>query len=230
MADDFQLEGFGSDIQNTTVLVMCDATSGLWLPYEFIGCDIITRVFLCGEESAATRGLIACEPWTIVFKMTGVAGARNWSLLASMIKHMLRPMLLVIAPDVSVPTAFMPHIGDGITTVIYRWLSEASTININATTVFFPQTVQSSQIIGVQRAIWRGLALRVSDTNLPSIIQETRPQGLGLASSILDGNIVSLSWYRTKDSDDMVEALRRNALSAWLGAITDRIVGLLRRI
>ena len=230
MADDYQLEGFGSDIQNNVSVVMCDGgAGGLWLPYEFIGGDVVTRVFLCGEESAGTRGLVAGEPWSIVFHMTGTAGARNWSLLASMIKHMLRPMLLVVAPDVGLPAAFLPHVGEGVTIVVYRWLSEAAAVNVQATTVFFPPTVQSSHIIGVQRALWRGLGLRVSDTNLPLILQETRPQGLGLASTVLEGNIVSLAWYRMKDSDEMVEGLRRNALSAWLGAISDRVIGLLKR-
>ena len=229
MADDFQLEGFGSDIQNNVSIVMCDASSGLWLPHEFIGGESVTRIFLCGEESTGTRGLIAGEPWTIVFNMTGSAGARNWSLLASMMKHMLKPLFLVVAPDVSVPAAFIPHLSDGTTAIIYRWLSEAGAVNITATSVFFPPTVQSAHIIAVQRSIWRGLGLRVSDTNLPLIIQETRPQGLGLVSSILEGNIVSLAWYRMKDSDDMVEERRRHTLGSWLGAISDRIIGLLKK-
>jgi hypothetical protein len=229
MTDVLQLEGFGSDIANTTSIILCDGGSELWLPYEFFSVEPVTRILLIGAHSAGTRGLVAGEKWSMVLDMTGAAGAKNWSILASVMKHLIMPALIVIAPDVAIPAALAGHIGNKITLIVYRWLSETDSLAINASTVFFPLSVQSGQIVAVQRAIWRGMALRTGDTNLGIIVQETRPQGLCLVSSVLDGGVVTLSWYRTKDSNDMVLSGRQDSLSLWLSAISDRVVKLLKR-
>lgn len=231
MADVLQLEGFGSDIANTTSIILCDGTnnSELWIPYEFLSVEPVTRVLLIGEHSSGTRGLIAAEKWSMILDMTGQAGSRNWSILASTMKHFVAPILIVVAPDVAIPAALAAHMGNNTTLIVYRWLSETDGLSINASSVFFPLSVQSGQIVSVQRAIWRGMALRTSDTNLGVIVQETRPQGLCLVSSVLEGGVVTLSWYRTKDSNDMVSNGRKDSLSSWLSAISDRIVAILKK-
>ena len=231
MADVVQLEGFGSDIANSTSIILCDGTvsSDLWLPYEFLSIEPTTRILLIGQHSSGTRGLIAGEKWSMILDMTGVAGSRNWSILASVMKHLIGPTFIVVAPDVAIPAAFSAHINDKITLIVYRWLSESDSIGFNASTVFFPLSVHSGQIVSVQRAIWRGNALRTSDTNLGLIVQETRPQGLSLVSSVLESGVVTLSWYRTKDSNDMVYGLRKDSLSGWLSAISDKIVAILKK-
>jgi len=225
---DVLVEGFGSDISRTCSLILCDNASDLWIPYEFIGGDIVTRILLVGEHSSGTRGLIASESWTMILSMTGAAGSRNWSFLATMRKHLLEPILIVVGPDVLMPAAIMPIL-EGTTLIVYRWISEVNTLSVNASSIFFPISVQASQIVLAQRALWRGMALRTSDTNLPLILNETRPQGLQLVSSVLDGGIVSLAWYRSKDSNDMIQVQRQDSLSMWLGSISDRIVKLLKR-
>ena len=158
--------------------------------------------------------------------MTGTVGTRTWSLLASMMPHMLKPCLLVISPDVSIPAAFIPHMTG--TVIVFRWLSEINA-GIRFSSVFFPIGIQAAQITVCQRAIWKGMALRTSDTNLSLVVQETRPQGLCLVSSILDEGIVTLSWYRMKDSDQLYIDERRNLLALWLGAISDRIIQIMRK-
>lgn len=229
MSDVLQLEGFGSDISNRTSIILCDVGTELWLPYEFLSVDPVTRILLFGEHGAGTRGLIAGEKWSMVFDMTGVAGSRNWSILASIMKYLIGPVMIVIAPDINIPASFFGYIGNNITLLVFRWLSECDSISINASSVFFPLSVQSAQIISLQRSIWRGMALRTNDTNLAPIVQETRPQGLCLVSSVLESGIVTLSWYRTKDSNDMVLMGRQNSLAMWLNAISDRIVKILKR-
>ena len=228
--DVLQLEGFGSDIKNTISLVLCDSATQLWIPYEFMSCQPATRVFLYGEHSAGTRGLIGAEGWSMTLCMVGPVGARSWSLLASMMRHMLGPVLLVVAPDVVMPAAFAQHIGAETTVIVFRWLSEPPIMNgLMVSSVFFPLTVQSTQITAVQRALWKGKALRTSDTNLNLVVQETRPQGLCLVSTVLEDEVVSLSWYRYADSDQLVADERRNLLALWLGAISERIIGLLKK-
>lgn len=228
--DVLQLEGFGSDIKNTVSLVLCDSATQLWLPYEFMSCQPATRVFLYGEHSAGTRGLIAAEGWSLALCMVGPVGVRSWSLLASMMRHMLSPVLLVVAPDVVIPAAFAQHIGGETTVVVFRWLSEPPTMNgLAVSSVFFPLAIQATQITAVQRALWKGKALRTSDTNLNLVVQETRPQGLCLVSTVLEDEVVTLSWYRQLDSDQMVLDERRHLLSLWLGAISERIIGLLKK-
>ena len=131
MGDVLQLEGFGSDIGRVCSIIFCDNASDLWLPYEFIGNDLVTRILLVGEHSSGTRGLVASENWTMVLSMLGDVGSRNWSLLASMRKHLCEPVLIVVSPDVNIPTAVMPIL-EGVTLIVYRWISEAGSININA--------------------------------------------------------------------------------------------------
>jgi len=228
MADVLQLEGFGSDISKTCSVVLCDSSSELFIPYEFISIETCTRILLVGEHSAGTRGLVAGENWSMILSTVGAAGARNWSLLASLRKHLIEPILIVIAPDVSIPAAIGPIL-EGTTLILFRWASEAGSIGFNASSVFFPLNAQPSQIVLAQRALWRGMALRTSDSNLNLIIQETRPQGLHLVSSMLEGGVVTISWYRPKDSNDMVLSGRQDSLAMWLGAISDRIIGLLKK-
>lgn len=228
MADVLQLEGFGSDIGRSCSIVFCDNASELWLPYEFISNDLVTRILLVGEHSSGTRGLIASDKWTMILSMLGDGGSRNWSLLASMRKHLIEPVLIVVSPDVAVPAAVIPIL-QGCTLIVYRWISEAGSVGLNASSIFFPLSVQATQIVLAQRSLWRGMALRTSDTNLNLILQETRPQGLHLVSSILDSGVVSLSWYRPKDSNDMMLLQRQDSLSMWLGAISDRVIQLLKR-
>ena len=225
---DVLVEGFGSDISRTCSLVLCDNASDLWIPYEFIGTEAVTRILLVGDHSSGTRGLIASESWTMILSMTGGAGSRNWSFLATMRKHLLEPIMIVVCPDVALPAAIMPIL-EGATLIVFRWISEVKTLGVNASSIFFPISVQATQIVLAQRALWRGMALRTSDTNLSLILNEIRPQGLFLVSSILDGGIVSLAWYRPKDSNDMVLVQRQDSLSMWLGAISDRVVKLLKR-
>ena len=226
MSDELQLEGFGSDITNTCSLVFCENATELWIPYEFIGTEAITRILLVGEQSSGTRGLIAGEKWTMILSMIGVTGSRNWSFIASLRKHFIEPVMIVVAPDVVIPPAVIPSLN--MTLIVFRWISEAGTVALNASSVFFPLHIQASQIIAAQRAIWRGMPLRTSDNNISLVIQETRPQGLCLVSSVLDGGVVTLSWYRMKDSDDMMIKTRQNSITMWLGAVSDRVIGILR--
>ena len=228
MSDVLQLEGFGSDISRSCSVVLCDNASDLWIPYEFISNDPSTRILLVGEHSTGTRALIAGESWTMILSTIGLTGSRNWSLLASLRKHLIEPIIIVVAPDVVIPASVVPIL-EGCTLIVFRWISETSAISINASTVFFPLNVQASHIVTAQRALWRGMPLRTSDTNLSLILQETRPQGLHLVSSMLEGGVVSLSWYRPKDSNDMILAARQDSLAMWLGAISDRIIDLLKR-
>jgi hypothetical protein len=207
--------------------VLCENATDLWIPYEFIGSEAITRILLVGEHSSGTRGLVAGENWTMILSMLGVAGARNWSFIASLRRHMVEPVLVVVAPDVVIPQSVIPTLD--MTLIVFRWISEINSINLPAKSIFFPLNVQASQIVGCQRAIWKGMPMRTSDNNLSLVIQETRPQGLCLVSSVLDGGVVSLSWYRLKDSDDMMGRVRQNSITLWLGAVSDRVISILRR-
>ena len=136
MSDSLTVEGFGSDISKTCSVVFCDNASDLWIPYEFIGTDLSTRILLVGEHSSGTRGLIASESWTMVLSTVGVAGSRNWSLLASMRKHLVEPVLIVVSPDVVIPAAILPIL-EGSTLIIYRWISEAGSLAFNSSSIFF---------------------------------------------------------------------------------------------
>jgi len=228
--DVLQLEGFGCDIKGSVSMIICEnSSSALWIPHEFIGAEMTTTVFLYGEHSDGTRGLLACEPWSIIMCMAGAAGSRNWSLLATMIKHMVGPVMLVVAPDVSVPAALVPHISEGTTMLVYRWMAEVGNLPMTVSSVFFPLTVQVNQIVGIQRAVWRGMPLRTSEQNLTFIVQETRPQGLCLVASTLEGAVVNLAWYKVKDSNSIVVDVHKNALGLWLSAISERILGVLKK-
>lgn len=230
MSDDYvQLEGFYGNIKDTISVIFCDSANNMWIPHEFInGGEMITKIFLFGEHSHATRGIIATEQWSMIMCMSGVAGHKNWSILASMCKHMVSPLLIVVAPDVAVPLTFLTHMGNETTMLVYRWLSDLGNIGVPAQSIFYPLQIQSTQIIIAQRSMWKGMPLRTSDANLPLIVQETRPQGLCLVSSVLDGGVVTISWYRPKDSDLIVVKERQDSLGMWLSVISDRIVSLLK--
>jgi hypothetical protein len=160
--------------------------------------------------------------------MTGAAGNKNWSILASMCKHMTPPVLIVAAPDVTVPLSFMAHIGDSTTMLVYRWLSDLGNIGVPAQSIFFPLQIQAAQIVLAQRSMWKGMPLRTGDVNLPLIVQETRPQGLCLVSSIVEGGVVTISWYRPRDSDNLVIKERQHSLAMWLSVVSDRIAAFLK--
>lgn len=226
MGDELQLEGFGCDITNSCSLVLCGAASDLWIPYEFIGSEPTTRILLVGEHSSGTRGLIASEGWTMILSMLGPTGSRNWSFIASLRRHMIEPVLVVVAPDVVIPPSVVPLLD--MTLVVFRWVSEVASITLNAKSIFFPLNVQGSQIVAAQRAVWRGMPMRTSDSNVSLVTQETRPQGLCLVTSVLEGGVVSLSWYRMKDSDDLMRKERQSSITMWLGAVSDRVISILR--
>ena len=228
MADVLQVEGFGSDIKNTISLILCE--SHLWLPYEFLSDTPNTRLFLYGEQTIGTRSLIASEDWSLTMCMSGQVGTRSWSLLASMMKHMITPILLVIAPDVAMPPMFLQHIGHSTTTFLYRYVADAvSEAHLPISTVFYPPTVHVGHITAVQRWIWKGSPLRTSDVNLTPILQMTKPKGLCLVSSILENEIVTLSWYTMSDSDQLCIGERRHSLALWLQAISDGILRIMKR-
>ena len=230
MADDFlQLEGFSSNIKDSVSIVFCDNASHMWIPHEFINGEIVTRILLYGEHTPGTRGIIATDTWTMVLCMIGIANHKNWSILASMCRHMVTPILIVVAPDITVPLAFMGHIGSETTMLVYRWLSDINNIGVPASTVFFPLQIQAGQIVTAQRILWKGMPLRTGDVNLQMIVQETRPQGLSLVSSIVEGGIVNISWYRPGDSDSIVIKERQESLVTWLSAISDRVVSILKK-
>jgi len=230
MADDYlQLEGFSSNIKDSVSIIFCDNASNMWLPHEFINGEIVTRILLYGEHTPGSRGLIASESWTLTMCMIGLSGNKNWSILASMCRHMIAPLLIVVAPDVTVPLAFMGHIGSETTMLVYRWISDINNIGVPASSVFFPLQIQAAQIMTAQRSLWKGMPLRTGDVNLPMIVQETRPQGLSLVSSIVDGGIVNISWYRPGDSDSLVLKERQASLSMWLSAVGDRVVAILKK-
>lgn len=229
---ELQIEGFGHDIAGSTSVVYCDNASLLWIPYEFIGGGSQSqgsRVLLHGEHSSGSRGLIAAEKWSMIFDMSGGGtGARNWSILASMMRHMLTPITLVVTPDVVVPAAFVGHCR-GATLIVFRWLTDlANPSGLTAGSLFFPLNMTAAQITSAQRAFWKGMPLRTSDNNLGLVLNETRPQGLHLVSSVLESGVVSLAWYRMSDSDELVADLRRDSLASWLGAISDRIIGVIK--
>jgi len=229
MADDFlQLEGFAGNIKDSVSIIFCDSASTMWIPHEFINGEIVTKVLLFSEHSPATRSVIATESWTMIMCMTGVAGTKNWSILASMIRHMIAPIMIAVAPDVTVPLSFMAHMGEHTTMLVYRWLSDIGNIGVPAQSVFYPLQIQASQIIIAQRSLWKGMPLRTGDINLPLIVQETRPQSLCLISSIIEGGVVTVSWYRPKDSDALVMKERRYSLAMWLSVISDRLVSFLK--
>jgi hypothetical protein len=228
---ELQIEGFGHDIAGSTSVVYCDNASLLWIPYEFIGSGSSgsgTRVLLHGEHSSGSRGLIAAEKWTMIFDMTGSVGTRNWSILASMMRHMLAPITLVVTPDVVVPAAFVGHCR-GATLIVFRWLTDLTNPSgLTVGSLFFPLNMTAAQITTAQRAFWKGMPLRTSDNNLGLVLNETRPQGLHLVSSVLESGVVSLAWYRMSDSDELVSDVRRDSLASWLGAISDRIIGVIK--
>jgi hypothetical protein len=230
MADDFlQLEGFAGNIKDSVSIIFCDNASSMWVPHEFINGEIVTRIFLYSEHSPGTRALLVTEPWSMILCMSGQAGVKNWSILASMCKHMIPSLLIVVAPDVTVPLAFMGHLSSETTMLVYRWISDLGNIGVPASTVFFPLQIQAGQIVIAQRSLWKGMPLRTGDINLPLIVQETRPQGLCLVSSIVEGGIVNVSWYRPRDSDILVAKERQDSLAMWLSVISDRVVSLLKK-
>lgn len=226
MSGDYvQLEGFNGNITNSISVIFCESSASMWIPHEFLNSGMVTRVLLYGEHSQATRACLATEPWSLVMCMAG--SSKNWSILASMCKHMESPVLIAVAPDITIPSAFLAHLGIDTTLLVYRWLSDLGNIGITAHSIFFPMQIQASQIVVAQRSVWKGKALRMSDNNLPLVVQETRPQGLCLVSSVLDEGIVTISWYRPKDSDAVVLKDQRNMLAHWFAVISERIVGLL---
>jgi hypothetical protein len=228
MTDDFlQLEGFNGNIKDSISIIFCDNASNMWLPHEFMNTnELLTKILLYNEHSPATRSVLATEAWSMTMCMNGAN--KNWSILASMCRHMIPSLLIVVAPDVTVPLSFIGHMPTETTMLVYRWLSDINNIGVPAHTIFYPLQIQASQIIVAQRSMWKGMPLRTGDVNLPLIVQETRPQSLCLVSSILDGGIVTISWYRPKDSDTLVLKERQNSLALWLSVITDRVVGLLK--
>ena len=227
MADDYlRLEGFSGSIKDGVSIIFCDTAAHMFIPYEFINGELATRILLFSEHSMATRALIATEPWSMTMCMSG--STKNWSILASMLRHMSAPILLAVAPDVTVPLTFMAHMGSETTMLVYRWLSDLGSIGVPAQSIFYPVNIQAAQIVAAQRSMWKGMPLRTSDANLPLIVQETRPQGLCLVSSIVDGGVVTVSWYRAIDSDSIMVKDRQHSVALWLSAVSDRASALLK--
>ena len=219
-------EGFGNDLTDSKTVILCDSSSVLWMPHEFIGTEATTKIFIYSEHSTATRIMLATNKWSIVFCMNGTVGSRNWSVFASMLRHMLSPILIVIAPDVNVPSTLAQHIIPikNVTMLIYRWIAEPSNIGLPISAVFFPLAVNASNIISAHRAIFNNIHLRINEPNLVALVQETRSQGLCIVSNVFDNSSLSIGWYRLSDSESIVSSEKRIHLGQWLSAISGAIL------
>jgi hypothetical protein len=45
----------------------------------------------------------------------------------------------------------------------------------------------------------------------------------------LEGAVVNLAWYKVKDSNSIVVDVHKNSLGLWLSAISERILGVLKK-
>ena len=191
-----RIEEYTGLIQNKVVAVWQspDAVSP-WLPTEFLLGQYITRILVAGRSSPMSTALVADPSWTQVWRSPG---SKEWSCLLGIIQHMPGPILMVVAPDMTLTPKLVANFKvAGLTTLVLRqglgWSGDAPD------QVFFP-VIEANRHAGLVAAVqeWTGRAApRALD--LRAVIPQLAAQGYGL--TVAEG---VWQWYKPADSPPMV--------------------------
>jgi hypothetical protein len=85
-----ELEGFNSSLDGTTVAVLVETDTDVWIPWECITGGF--TVLLCGKEPRACRLLRDGMSWSLIWSPST---SREWSMLATVLKAAVQPIVVV---------------------------------------------------------------------------------------------------------------------------------------
>jgi hypothetical protein len=94
-----ELEGFNTSLQGTTVAIVVDREEEVWIPWECLVQEGMT-ILLCGKEGRSHKVLQHSYSWNIVWSPTT---SKEWSMLATVLKAMTGPILLVLDLGAPIP-------------------------------------------------------------------------------------------------------------------------------
>ena len=94
-----ELEGFNTSLQGTTVAIVVDREEEVWIPWECLVQEGI-HILLCGKESRSHKVLQYSYSWNLVWSPTT---SKEWSMLATVLKAMTGPIMLVLDLGAPIP-------------------------------------------------------------------------------------------------------------------------------
>lgn len=203
-----ELQGFGTSLVGRAIYVYANSEDA-WVPWEFIsGVPYSVQILVRGTTT--THRLVEMETdWNVI---VSPQNAKDWSILATLIKGTGGTVLLVFDTDTPKPPATFLTFLDGIVaegrTVLTRvWIGQAIEIPCIPDAVLFP-VLADSRLHSVAFDLMYRLPARQGHEVLPSmssgewtsLVKATVESGLGLMITDVGETTWSLFWHKIADS------------------------------
>lgn len=205
-----ELEGFGTSLTGYSLYIPCREHEA-WIPWEFLSGHI-SRV-LVTSDTPSIRLVEAENTWNAVFRPTT---PKEWSCIATVVRNLVGPTLLVFDGSPSPPDAFLPSIEQCTTKI---WIGNHASIPVIPDAIFFPvlrERITEAYNILTQlpgrnsHGAWKGMS--ASEWSL--LITTTTGSELGIVVSDVGESEWVLFWHNPSDSLD-VELCKKRGIS-WL--------------
>lgn len=200
-----ELEGFSTSLAGRSLYVYAGPAES-WIPYEFIsGTQYSCKLLIRGAVMSVAE---AENEWTAVFRPTG---ARDWSIIATMIRSSIGSVLLAL-DSVKPPESFITFLDTAVaatrTLVTRIWIGVGIEIPCIPDAIFFPPVTLAQQAV-VYDVLGRlpgrgthGPWRKLSAADWTSLCQATTTSGLGMVISDVEESEWSLYWHKVADSAD----------------------------
>jgi hypothetical protein len=201
-----ELEGFGASLVGHAIYVVARSEEA-WIPWEFIsGTPHTCRILVAGNNLTAVE---AGNTWTFVIRPTC---ARDWSLIATIVKGAGSAVLLTFDHDAPVaPAGFIAFldsvIADGRVVVTRIWIGTHVEIPCIPDALFFPVLRDGTRASTAQKMIARlpargshGAAPPLGVTEWNTIVNAATASDLGIVVSDVGEKSWSLFWHKLADS------------------------------
>lgn len=96
-----ELEGFNGSLKGSSTVLIVEREEEAWIPWEVLSQEAY-MILLCGKDSGMRQGSIAslAHSWNMILTPTS---SRDWSLLATILKSSVQPVLLVLDLGAPIP-------------------------------------------------------------------------------------------------------------------------------
>lgn len=203
-----ELQGFGTSLIGRAVYVYANSEDA-WVPWEFIsGVQYSVQILVRGTTTS--HRLVEMETdWNVI---VSPQNAKDWSILATLIKGSGGTVLIVFDTDTPKPPMTFLTFMDGVIaegrTVITRvWIGQAIEIPCIPDAVLFPVLNDTRVHSSVFDLIYR-LPARGGHETLPpmsrgewvSLVNATVDNGLGIMVTDIGESTWSLFWHKIADS------------------------------
>lgn len=199
-----ELEGFNSSLDGTTVAVLVETETDVWIPWECITGGF--TVLLCGKEPRVCRLLRDSIPWSLIWSPST---SREWSMLATVLKAAVQPIVVVsdlLAPVP--PIAFVEFLETLPSCTKVQMVQNGTTVGLlgHPTTILWANGCSMTSRMEVLRSI--GSAER--EETMAAAVAAAIESSVNVVVSRAEG-AWKLYWIRPADSWALVKRLDESA-------------------